>query len=477
MLADLKPYPVMKNSGVPWLGSVPEHWDIRRGKWLFRYRKQINSDRTSTNVLSLTLRGVVNNDPDNPEGLVPKDYATYQLFRKGDLVFKLIDLENLRTSRVGLVHEDGIMSSAYVRLTSHAVVDIRFFFQQYFDLYQRGIYNQLGAGVRSTLGQDDLLNLSVVVPPLFEQAAIVHFLNYADRRIQRYIHAKQKLIKLLEEQKQAIIHRAVTCGLDPNVRLKPSGVEWLGDVPEHWEVMRLHQVTDPNRPIMYGIVLPGPNVDHGVYIVKGGNCEPGRLRPELLSRTTFEIEARYAKSRLKASDIVFEIRGGVGESELVPSEIAGANLTQDAARIAAAPNICSRWLLYAVRAPIFQAHVQSQVVGATVRGINIRDLKRMELVVPPPHEQTVIARYLDDAVVSLDTTTDRAHREISLLREYRTRLIADVVTGKLDVREAAARLPDESAASEPFYDSEVLAEGEESGDDADPGAAPEEAEA
>jgi len=279
VIADLKPYAPYKDSGVPWLGEVPEHWEVWRGKWLFRHRKQLNADRADGNVLSLTLRGVVNNDPDNPEGLVPKDYATYQLFRKGDLVFKLIDLENLRTSRVGLVHEDGIMSSAYVRLIPRSAVDIRFFFQQYFDLYQRGIYNQLGAGVRSTLGQSDLLDLSVVLPPLPEQAGIVRFLDHADWRIRRYIRAKQRLIKLLEEQKQAIIHRAVTRGLDTtnspganlnagqraggpkgegrdspsSVRLKPSGVEWLGDVPEHWEVRRLGRMakvfngTTPSR--------------------------------------------------------------------------------------------------------------------------------------------------------------------------------------------------------------------------------------
>ena len=217
------------------------------------------------------------------------------------------------------------------------------------------------------------------VPPLPEQAAIVRFLDHADRRIRRYIRAKQKLIKLLEEQKQAIIHRAVTRGLDPNVRLKPSGVEWLGDVPEHWEVKRLYQITNPNRPVMYGIVLPGPSVDQGVYIVKGGNCEVGRLRPDLLARTTFEIESRHARSRLAANDVVFAIRGGVGAAELVPAELQGANLTQDAARIAPGKDVHPLWLLHAVRSPVFREHVKSQVVGATVRGINIRSSSESHL--------------------------------------------------------------------------------------------------
>ena len=123
MIDGINPYPAYKDSGVPWLGSVPEHWVVGRGKWLLGHKKDLNADGRQTNILSLTLRGVVNNDPDNPEGLVPKDYRTYQRFEKGDLVFKLIDLENLRTSRVGLVHEDGIMSSAYVRLVLSGVVE------------------------------------------------------------------------------------------------------------------------------------------------------------------------------------------------------------------------------------------------------------------------------------------------------------------------------------------------------------------
>lgn len=477
MLADLKPYPVMKNSGVPWLGSVPEHWDIRRGKWLFRYRKQINSDRTSTNVLSLTLRGVVNNDPDNPEGLVPKDYATYQLFRKGDLVFKLIDLENLRTSRVGLVHEDGIMSSAYVRLTSHAVVDIRFFFQQYFDLYQRGIYNQLGAGVRSTLGQDDLLNLSVVVPPLFEQAAIVHFLNYADRRIQRYIHAKQKLIKLLEEQKQVIIHRAVTRGLDPSVPFKPSRVEWLGDVPEHWEMWQIGH---------FSRVGNGSTPSRGTAAYWTGGHYPwlnsAYANQESITRADqFVTDIALQECHLPIvppSSVLVAITGQGktrGKAAVLHIE---ATINQHMAFITPRPNVTSAdYLRLALHGAYSQLRSISDDSGSTKGALTCADLKHFQLALPPLHEQGVILEAVQNETRVTSAAIDRAQRDIALLREYRTRLISDVVTGKLDVREAAARLPDEPAASEQLDESEALAEGEESGDDADPGAAPEEAEA
>ena len=243
MIEGLKPYAEYKESGLPWIGRVPGDWRVERTKWIFRSRKELNVGRRITNVLSLTLRGVVNNDPESPEGMVPKDYATYQLFRKHDLVFKLIDLENIRTSRVGLVHEDGIMSSAYVRLAPSKSVNIRFFYFQFFDLYTRAVFNALGAGVRSTLGATDLGELRIAVPPPDEQAAIVRFLDHANRKIDGFIRAKRKLIGLLNEQKQAIIHRAVTRGLHPDVPLKPSGIPWLGDIPKHWEQHSLWTLT------------------------------------------------------------------------------------------------------------------------------------------------------------------------------------------------------------------------------------------
>jgi type I restriction enzyme S subunit len=351
----------------------------------------------------------------------------------------------------------------------------RFLLFALFDTAKRGVFQADGSeNTIAHLTAEKFRRYRFGFPPPPEQSAIVRFLDHADRRIRRHIRAKQKLIQLLEEQKQAIIHRAVTRGLDPHVRLKPSGAEWLGDVPEHWEVTKLYRVTDPLRPVMYGIVLPGPNVDQGVFIVKGGNCESGRLHPDLLSRTTFDIEAKYVRSRLKADDIVYAIRGSIGAAELVPAALAGANLTQDAARIAPGHRTLPRWLLYFVRSRAFFLKLDAGAVGATIRGINIRDLKRVDLVLPPLDEQRAITRYLDAESEKFSLVNDRAHREISLLREYRTRLIADVVTGKLDVR-AAASLPDEADEPEALADADALAEGDEVVNDLD--AAPEEAEA
>ena len=167
-------YPSYKKTGIRWLSHCPSHWDIVPSKRIFENPKEKNMGRKEKNVLSLTLKGVLRNDPDNPIGLAPADYSSYQIFEKDDLVFKLIDLENASTSRVGLVPERGIMSSAYIRFSLRNSSDeIRYFYYQYYDLWQRLVFNGLGAGVRQTLSADDLGLLKIIIPPQAEQRKIV----------------------------------------------------------------------------------------------------------------------------------------------------------------------------------------------------------------------------------------------------------------------------------------------------------------
>jgi type I restriction enzyme, S subunit len=468
MIDRLKPYPAMRESGVSWLGDVPKHWNVLPNRALFAEVK--DRDHPDEEMLSVTITsGIVRQKAllarSSKKDSSNLDKSAYKLVQPHDLAYNKV---RAWQGAIAVSNFRGIISPAYVVMRLRETQHARFFHYLYRTPQFAGEAERWSYDITSdmwSLRPEHFRLIYTVLPPVPEQIAIVRFLDHADGRVRRYIRAKQKLIKLLEEEKQAIIHRAVTRGVNPNVRLKPSGVKWLGEVAEHWEVRRLHQVTDSTRPIMYGIVLPGPSVAEGVYIVKGGNCEPGKLRPDKLSRTTFEIEARYARSRLIGQDIVFAIRGGVGAAELVPPKLAGANLTQDAARIAADAGVNPRWLLHAVRAPIFQEHVRSKIVGATVRGINIRDLKRVELVLPPSNEQTEIVQFIEGATTTLVTAIDRANREVSLLREYRTRLIADLVTGKMDVRDAAARLPEEAPQIEPLDELENIPEDEGAADD------------
>jgi type I restriction enzyme S subunit len=440
MIADLKPYPQYKETGLPWLGQVPGHWSFERTKWRFRNRKELNASGAHTNILSLTLRGVVNNDPDNPEGMVPKDYRTYQFFAKGDLVFKLIDLENLRTSRVGLVHEDGIMSSAYVRLVPSGPTNIRYFFHQFYDLYSRGIYNQLGAGVRSTLGPSDLLNVVIVIPPPAEQAEIVRFLDHANGRLERTIRAKRKVIALLNEQKQAIIHRAVTRGLNPTVPLKPSGVSWLGDIPQHWEVRRLKFLAH----IKTGGRDTADRIDGAPY--------PFFVRSQTVEHIdTFSFDGEAV---LTAGD-------GAGVAKVFHYINGKFDYHQRVYKFSKFKQIDGRFFFFYLRSTLrFEALDAS--AKSTVDSLRLPLLQNFPTVLTTIEEQKDIVHAIEMETSVFDTAISRLEREIELLREYRTRLVADVVTGKLDVREATARLPkvEETPAVEPEF-AEVEDTGEE----------------
>lgn len=206
----IDPNAKLKSSGIDWLGDISDGWEIRRGKFIFRYKKEPNSRYQCDHILALTLRGVINKEDYEARSLTPTDYASYQIFYQDDLVFKLIDLENFQTSRVGIVSEKGIMSPAYLRIVPVAKIKPRFFYWFYYSLYLQGIFNFLGMGVRSTLNQYDLLAQSVTLPPTQEQKQIADFLDAETGRIDKAAMLTESQIEELKEYRSSLIYHAVT---------------------------------------------------------------------------------------------------------------------------------------------------------------------------------------------------------------------------------------------------------------------------
>lgn len=297
------------------------------------------------------------------------------------------------------------------------------------------------------------------VPPLDEQAAIVRFLDHADRRIRRAIAAKQKLIRLLEEQKQAIIHRAVTRGLNPDVHLKPSGVDWLGDVPEHWEVRRAKSICSDivdckNRtPVA---------IDGGSYFVVRTTCiRNGRFSLTGSYATDEEnFDIWTARGAPKIGDVFFTREAPAGEACLVPDR---TDLCMGQRMMYFRPDpelLVPEFLLLSIYGPLTRTYVELATNGSTVGHLRLGQVYGLPILWCPVDEQRAIVRYVREETQEIERTQANAEREVALLREYRTRLIADVVTGKLDVREAAARLP-ESPEPELTYDEALNAEGDD----------------
>jgi type I restriction enzyme S subunit len=460
-LGELKPYPAMKDSGASWLGDVPEHWQVRPNRAIFTEVKE--RDHPEADMLSVTItKGVIRQqallEDSSKKDSSNLDKSAYKLVRPGDIAYNKM---RAWQGAVGVSEYEGIVSPAYVVQRPREGAAPRYLhyllrtpaFAKEAERWSYGITSDMWS-----LRPEHFKMIYSCLPPLPEQAAIVRFLDHADRRIRRYIRAKQKLIKLLEEQKQAIIHRAVTRGLDPNVRLKPSGVEWLGDVPAHWKIAELRRIVRKGRTITYGIVQPGGHVDGGRPMVRAQDYSFGWTTPEHVYHVAEAIELPYRRSRLETGDIVYTIvgQGSVGNVAIVPACFAGANITQTTARISVDRELAQpRYVAAVLDGPIGQTQLRRRVKGVGQPGINLGHLRLYQIPLPPVKEQMSIVRFLETTIAQHDAAIASAQRGVGLLREYRIRLIADVVTGKFDVREAAARLPKEAYELEPLDDTEA----------------------
>lgn len=477
MIADLKPYAEYKEAGLSWLGQVPWHWEMRPAFGAFVPNHERNHGTKEKTVLSLSYGRIVIKPVEKLHGLVPESFETYQIVNPGDIVLRTTDLQNDHTSlRVGMVRDRGIITSAYLALRAMKGMNPDFGFQ-FLNVWDssKAIYGY-GSGLRQNLDFSHFKRMPVTVPPPDEQAAIVRFLDWANGRLERAIRAKRKVIALLNEQKQAIIHRAVTRGLPstgsgqatPSVPLKPTGIPWLGDIPEHWSIVR-NMALFAHR-VEAGVAgLPVLQVSLRSGITAEDLDQFGRLKRLILDPTKYK--------RIYRGDIAYNTmrmwQGAVGVS---PSDglVSPAYVV-----LSPRAGTCPDFYDFVFHTDIYKQQVNRQSTGIVSDRNRLYwdSFKQMANVALPRAEQEAIVAFIISETSGLNTGRSRLEREIELLREYRTRLVADVVTGKLDVRAAAAKLPDETHEPEMLDDADALTEGDEETGDADLDAVPEETEA
>ena len=452
MIGALKPHPAMKDSGVEWLEQIPVHWELLRGKILFRCI-DVRSTTGEEELLTVSSeRGVVPRSSATVTMFKAESYVGYKLCWPSDLVINSLWAW---ARGLGVSQHHGIVSSAY------GVYRLRDRYSQYSSYIDRLVRSNpfnfelriRSKGIwtsRLQLTDEAFLDAPFPIPSVEDQTAIVRFLNHADRRIRRYIRAKQKLIALLEEQKQAIIHQAVTGQIDvrtgePYPAYKPSGVECLGDVPAHWEVRRLRNVVD----------MRVSNVDKHVkdneisvrlcnYVDVYKNDYINERMDFMRATATIDEIERF---RLEKDDVLItkdsETWDDIGVPALVTEPaadlISGYHLALLRPR---SDKLVGAYLLRALQSKglAYQFHIEAK--GVTRYGLSHTGTRSVWLPLPPLTEQTAIVRFLDHTTTEMADAITRAQRGIHLLNDYRTRLIADVVTGKVDVREAAAALPE-----------------------------------
>jgi type I restriction enzyme S subunit len=284
------------------------------------------------------------------------------------------------------------------------------------------------------ISPSELGGIVIHVPGLHRQRAVADFLDDETARIDDLIAKKLRMSSLLKERWVALLLR-VLFGEETTRRFLTGETV---TTPDGWEMRSLIDLTDRSVPIVYGILLPGPRLEVGVPYIGAGEVAGGRLRHEHLPRTSWKIASQYPRSRVRPGELVYAIRGTFGSVEQIPLELDGVNLSRDAARISPSPRVNSRWLMYALKSEFAQEQFRRKEVGATVTGINIEDLKRVRLLVPPRGEQDKIIDAVESNRRMNLELLDRLARQTILLNEHRQSLVTAAVTGQLEIPGVAA---------------------------------------
>ena len=446
MSSNIHPYPAYKPSGIEWLGDVPTHWEIRRLRTIAEMRVSNVDKHTRESEFPVRLCNYVDvykNDRitqdipfmsatasreeierfrlERDDVLITKDSEAWDDIGVPALVTDTVD-DLLSGYHLALLRPRARALGAYLAraLQSNAVA-------YQFHVRARGV-------TRYGLTHNGIQSVHLPLPPLPEQRAIARYLDHADDRIQRYVSAKERLIALLTEQKQALINHAVTRGLDPNVPLKPSGVEWLGDVPAHWEVKRAKYFYREVDELSSTGTEELMSVSHKTGVTSRKK-----------NVTMFMSESNIGYKICRPGDIAINTMWAYMAALGVARQVGLVSPSYGVYRQRADSVFNLDYIDPLLRTEGYRSEYLCRSTGITSSRLRLYpdSFLRIPLLHPHLEEQKAIVEYLDKATADIDATISRARHQIELMQEYRTRLIADVVTGKLDVREAARQLPDE----------------------------------
>ena len=430
----MKRYESYKDSGVKWLGEIPGHWEVIRLKALLIERIEKNNNKENLIILSLLKdKGIIPYDEKGAIGNNSKeDLSQYKIARKGDLV---INSMNVIIGSVGITQYDGYISPAYYSFKPKGIINLIYYYylmtlrsvQQSIRCYSKGIME-----IRLRITSNDFLSMPFPFPPKSEQTAIANYLDSVTSKIDKAISQQQKMIDLLDERKQIIIQNAVTKGLDPNAKMKDSGVEWIGEIPENWEVRRLNSI---------GRFSKGGNISRD-QLTEDGKCEAilyGDIYTKYYIKASIirnHITEKTAMNsvRIKSGDILMtgsgETKEDIGKTIMFDSQIAyiGGDVI-----LFRQNKMDSLFLSYALNSMYAKVYRYKESKGEIVVHIYSNALKSMKIAAPPMNEQSSIVKYLNRHFLQIDESITSCNKMISLLQERKQIIINDVVTGKVKV--------------------------------------------
>ena len=426
----------MKDSGVAWIGEIPKEWNLIRYKDKYKNSKEIAGYKSSSyERLALTLNGVIKRPKDDSDGLQPKEFDTYQVLHENDFVFKMIDLQNISTSRVGLSPYTGLVSPAYIRFRPKSEKQYpRFIYYFLMSMYYNCVFNHLGGdGVRSALNSSDMGMLLIPYPIEPEQRRIADYLDTACGKVDALIANQQTQIEKLRAYKQSLITEVVTHGLDPDAPMKDSGVEWIGMIPQGWKISSVRYI----GTLQNGISKGGDAFGSGYPFVSYGDVYKNYELPVNVNGLIETNEKERNIYSVEYGDIFFtrtsETIEEVGFSCVCKQTIPNATFAGFVIRLRpqkADEKIITDYAKYYFRGNHIRAYLVKEMNLVTRASLGQTLLKGMPITLPPKEEQQQIADYLDTKCAKIDALIAIKQQKIEKLTQYKKSLIYEYVTGK-----------------------------------------------
>lgn len=416
----------MKDSGIAWVGEIPKEWSVNRAKYCFVNTKEVAGCRSDQyERLALTMNGVIKRSKEDSNGLQPEKFETYQILRPDELVFKLIDLQNVSTSRVGLSPYLGLVSPAYIILKSNKRVLPAFAEKFFLMLWKNQIFNALGdAGVRSNLNSKDLLELYIPFPSLAEQQRIADFLDRECGKIDGLKADIQTQIDTLEQYKRSVITEAVTHGLNPSAPMKDSGINYISEYPIHWSLRRLKYILNERNERS----ITGTEELLSVSLYKGV------IPSSEMTNRTMQADSLIGYKRVHKSDLVFN-KLNPGMARFGCSNYDGIT-SPDFAVYIVNENYCNaKFLQYLLKTDFYVEKIKSvsMGVGDGFTRLYSNQLYEFFVALPPRDEVSIIINYLDNKCAEIEQIIADKKTQIETLDGYKKSLIYEYVTGKKEV--------------------------------------------
>lgn len=423
----------LKDSEVEYIGSIPESWKLIRNKHIFKKNKVIVGPKWDEyNVLSLTKKGVIIKDIELNEGKMPSDFSIYQIVHPDNLLMCLFDID-VTPRCVGYIGNKGIVSAAYTELSAKDTIHMKYYYWWYLMLDIDKQLLHLSKNLRNSLSTEDFMALSVVKPPLVEQQQIANYLDEQTAKIDATIVKNEELIQLLEEKRVALINQVVTKGLNPDAPMKDSGVKWIGEIPEHWEIKRLK----------YNCNINPSNKKS----VSDGDLKINFLPMDKVSEDGwYDIDSFASYSSISKGYTYFENNDVLvakitpcfenGKSALLKDLKYGFGFGSTEFHVLRfKEHILPEFIYYLIKSYAFRTIGQAFMHGtAGQKRVGSDFIENYLMVTPPIDEQKEIVKYLDNEITKITLTISKIQESIILLEEYKTSLIHHVVTGKIDVR-------------------------------------------